>query len=50
MEIFHRAALEPDAEWFAFLNTLAGQAAIAVRLPRYFESLQLSNSELFSGL
>jgi putative nucleotidyltransferase with HDIG domain len=47
MEIFHRAALEPDAEWFAFLNTLAGQAAIAVEIATLFESLQLSNSELF---
>jgi PAS domain S-box-containing protein len=30
MEVFHRAALEPDAEWFDFLYTLAGQAAIAI--------------------
>jgi putative nucleotidyltransferase with HDIG domain len=47
MEIFHRATLEPDSEWFDFLNTLAGQAAIAVEIATLFESLQLSNSELF---
>jgi putative nucleotidyltransferase with HDIG domain len=47
LEIFHRAAFEPDAEWFAFLNTLAGQAAIAVEIATLFESLQDSNSELF---
>ena len=47
LEVFHRAALEPDAEWFDFLNTLAGQAAIAVEIATLFESLQRSNSELF---
>jgi PAS domain S-box-containing protein/putative nucleotidyltransferase with HDIG domain len=47
LEIFHRAALAPDAEWFDFLNTLAGQAAIAVEIATLFETLQLSNSELF---
>ena len=47
LEIFHRAILEPDAEWLDFLNTLAGQAAIAVEITTLFESLQLSNSELF---
>jgi len=29
LEIFHRAPLQPYAEWLDFLNTLAGQAAIA---------------------
>jgi putative nucleotidyltransferase with HDIG domain len=47
LEIFHRTALEPDAEWFDFLNTLAGQAAIAVEIATLFESLQHSNSDLF---
>jgi PAS domain S-box-containing protein/putative nucleotidyltransferase with HDIG domain len=47
LEVFHRSALEPDTEWFDFLNTLAGQAAIAVEITTLFESLQLSNSELF---
>jgi len=39
-------ALEPDAEWFDFLNALAGQAAIAIENTTLFESLQRSNSEL----
>jgi putative nucleotidyltransferase with HDIG domain len=47
LEIFHRTALEPDEEWFDFLNTLAGQAAIAVEIATLFESLQHSNSDLF---
>ena len=47
LEVFHRAALKPDSEWFDFLNTLAGQAAIAVEIATLFESLQHSNSELF---
>ena len=46
LEVFHRATLEPDAEWFDFLNTLAGQAAIAIENATLFESLQRSNSEL----
>ncbi len=46
MEIFHRATHEPDAEWFDFLNALAGQAAIAIENSTLFESLQRSNSEL----
>jgi putative nucleotidyltransferase with HDIG domain len=46
LEIFHRAAFEPDPEWFDFLNTLAGQAAIAIENSTLFESLQRSNLEL----
>jgi PAS domain S-box-containing protein/putative nucleotidyltransferase with HDIG domain len=46
LEIFHRGALEPDAEWFNFLNALAGQAAIAIENSVLFTSLQRSNSEL----
>jgi len=46
LEVFHRHALEPDAEWIDFLNTLAGQAAIAIENSTLFESLQRSNSEL----
>ena len=46
LEIFHRAALEPDAEWFDFLSTLAGQTAIAIDNAKLFESLQRSNLEL----
>jgi PAS domain S-box-containing protein/putative nucleotidyltransferase with HDIG domain len=46
LEIFHRAALDPDEEWFDFLNALAGQAAIAIEITTLFESLQRSNSQL----
>ena len=46
LEVFHRSALEPDAEWFDFLYTLAGQAAIAIDNATLFESLQISNQEL----
>jgi PAS domain S-box-containing protein len=46
LEIFHRAALEPDEEWFAFLTALSGQAAIAIETTTLFESLQRSNLEL----
>jgi PAS domain S-box-containing protein len=46
LEVFHRTALEPEAEWFDFLNALAGQAAIAIENALLFESLQRSNAEL----
>jgi putative nucleotidyltransferase with HDIG domain len=46
LEVFHRSKLEPDAEWFDFLNTLVGQTAIAVEIATLFESLQRSNSDL----
>jgi HD-GYP domain-containing protein (c-di-GMP phosphodiesterase class II) len=46
MEIFHRTGLEPDVEWFAFLETLAGQAAIAIDNSKSFEELQISNAKL----
>jgi len=45
LEVFHRAALEPDAEWFDFLYALAGQAAIAIENATLFDDLQRSNSE-----
>ena len=46
LEVFHRAALEPDAEWFDFFNTLVGQTAIAVEIATLFDSLQRSNLDL----
>jgi PAS domain S-box-containing protein len=46
LEIYHRTVLDPDAEWFAFLNALAGQAAIAIENAALFENLQRSNLEL----
>jgi putative nucleotidyltransferase with HDIG domain len=46
LEVFHRSALYPDAEWLDFLNTLANQTAIAVEITTLFDSLQHSNSDL----
>jgi PAS domain S-box-containing protein len=46
LELFHRAALSPDAEWLDFLEALAGQAAIAIDNAGLFEELQRSNTDL----
>jgi HD-GYP domain-containing protein (c-di-GMP phosphodiesterase class II) len=46
LEIFQRALLKPNEEWLDFLNTLAGQAAIAIDNSTLFESLQRSNVDL----
>lgn len=39
IELYQRRAFKPDEEWFDFLETLAGQIAIAI-----------DNAELFSGI
>ncbi|RJP53999.1 MAG: PAS domain S-box protein [Anaerolineaceae bacterium] len=46
LEIFHRTAFEAEAEWLDFLETLAGQTAIAIDNADLFKDLQLSNIEL----
>ena len=46
LEIFHRTPLEPDVEWLNFLDTLAGQAAVAIDNALLFEKLQRSTVEL----
>jgi PAS domain S-box-containing protein len=46
LEIFHRTPLQPDPEWLEYLETLAGQAAIAMDNAEMFETLQRSNVEL----
>jgi PAS domain S-box-containing protein/putative nucleotidyltransferase with HDIG domain len=46
MEVFHRSRLDPDPEWLDFLETLAGQAAIAIDSAQMFSDLQRSNIEL----
>lgn len=46
LEIYHREPLEPDPEWKDFLETLAGQAAIAIDNAAMFNDLQRSNIEL----
>jgi putative nucleotidyltransferase with HDIG domain len=46
LELFHRAPLDLDPEWFEFLKTIAQQAAIAIDNATLFEELQRSNIEL----
>ena len=46
LEIFHRSPLEPDREWEEFLDTLAGQAALAIDSAELFLDLQRSNLDL----
>ena len=46
LEVWHRAPFELDEEELEFLETLAGQAAIAVDNAMLFRDLQRSNDEL----
>ena len=46
LEVFHRSPLHPKPEWTELLETLAGQAAIAIDNSQLFESIQRSNIEL----
>lgn len=46
LDIFNRSLLTPDQEWIYFLETLAGQAAIAIDNTTLLEDLQRSNIEL----
>ena len=46
LEVFHRSAFEAENEWLNFLETLAGQTAIAIDNATLFKGLQLSNIEL----
>jgi len=46
LEVYQRTPLDPNEEWFDFLRTLAGQAAIAIDNVHLFDSLQRSNDEL----
>ncbi|MHC1682711.1 MAG: HD domain-containing phosphohydrolase [Clostridiaceae bacterium] len=46
LEVFSRKPFTPDEEWVNFLNTLAGQAAIAVENTSMFENLQRNNIDL----
>jgi signal transduction histidine kinase/CheY-like chemotaxis protein len=46
LEIYHRTELDPNHEWLDFLETLAGEAAIAIDNAKLFENLQQLNAEL----
>jgi len=46
LEIFHRSPLYPNDEWMDYLQTLAGQAAIAIDNVALVTDLQRSNQEL----
>jgi HD-GYP domain-containing protein (c-di-GMP phosphodiesterase class II) len=46
LEVFNRRHIEPDPEWLEFLETIAGQAAIAVDNASLFDSLQRTNLDL----
>ena len=46
LEVFHRAPLASETEWVSFMETLAGQAAIAIDNTQLFDNLQRSNVDL----
>ncbi|NMC79977.1 MAG: GAF domain-containing protein [Chloroflexi bacterium] len=46
LEVLHHIPLKPTADWLAFLETLAGQAAIAIDNAELFTNLQRSNADL----
>ncbi|MBZ5587185.1 MAG: PAS domain S-box protein [Acidobacteriia bacterium] len=46
LEVYNRKPFEPDREWLDYLDTLAGQLAIAIDNRTLFESLQRSNADL----
>jgi HD-GYP domain-containing protein (c-di-GMP phosphodiesterase class II) len=46
LEIYNRRPLYPDPEWERFLETLAGQAAIAIDKTELFENWQRSEAAL----
>lgn len=46
LETYFRQPFVPTSDWLDFIQTLAGQAAIAIDNSQLFESLQRSNQEL----
>ena len=49
LEVYLRQRFEPDHEWLSFLETLAGQAAIAIDSANLLRDLQRSHSSLVSA-
>ena len=46
LEIFHRMPLTPKPDWLDYLDTLAGQASIAIDSGQLFDGLQRTNNDL----
>ena len=46
LEIYHRSPLDPGPEWLEFLETLAGQAAIAIHNAQLLENARQASAEL----
>lgn len=46
LEVLHREPLDPDGEWFEFLEALSGQAAIAIDNANMFDEMSQLNLEL----
>lgn len=46
LEVYRRSAFAPSSEWLEFLETLAGQAAIAIDNSQMFDNVQRANMEL----
>lgn len=46
LEVYHRSLHSPEPEWLNLLDTLAGQAAIAIDNAQLFNDLQKSNLDL----
>lgn len=46
LEVYQRAPLNPDQTWLAFLEAVAGQAAIAIDNATLFDNLQRSQVDL----
>jgi PAS domain S-box-containing protein len=49
LEVFHRAPLFVTSTWMDFLETLAGQAAIAIDNVGLFENLETANADLMQA-
>src|SRR5207253_2521242 len=49
LEVFHRAAISPDQEWWSFLEALAGMAAIAIDGAAMREGLQRGSTTRRGG-
>jgi putative nucleotidyltransferase with HDIG domain len=46
LEIFHREPIDSNIDWLTFLETLAGQAAVAIDYVELFHKLERSNLDL----